>query len=444
MLEKIKNRSAKITVIGTGYVGLPLALAFAEEGFQVTGFDINKEVIENLKNGQTHMTEMCLTEKIQKTLDSNNFIPSTIISSSDIFIITVPTPVDDFKNPNMKYIKSAAESIATVLKEGNLVILESTVYPGATEEVIQPILEEKTGLKAGVSFGLGFSPERINPGDKVNTIKHVAKVVGAIDKNWTEVLKELYTTIITAEVFVASNIKTAEASKIIENIQRDLNIGLMNELAIIFEKLDIDITEVIKAASTKWNFNPYFPSMGVGGHCLPVDPYYLVWKANQVKYSSKIITAGREINNSMPKYCFDIILEELNKQKKPINQSKIAILGVAYKGNVGDCRESPVLTLISLLKKFNANLYIYDPLVEKTIISSIKNTTACDSFDQAVEKSDCIVVSVEHDEFKAIDFKALSTKFEQGKKPIIFDGKNLFDPELIKNTGFVYRGIGRK
>jgi nucleotide sugar dehydrogenase len=305
--QKVKDKSAVLSIIGLGYVGLPTAVYFAENGFKVYGVDKEVNIVNGLNKGVSHLNELGLDDRIKKVVHMKKLFCTNdtkeAVSNSDAILIIVPTPITKEKEPDLSYVISAAESVSEHLKKGQLVVLESTVYPGVTEEIVKPILESK-GLKAGLDFGLAYCPERYNPGDTKHTIENVNRIVGGINLGWANVTRDLYSHMIKAKVDAVKDIKTAEAAKVIENIQRDLNIALMNELALIFEKMEIDVMEVIKAASTKWNFNTYYPGAGVGGHCLPVDPYYLVSKAKEYGYHSKVITAGREINDFMPYQIF--------------------------------------------------------------------------------------------------------------------------------------------
>ncbi len=327
MKEKIK--SGKVCIVGLGYVGLPLAEAFSEH-ISTIGFDIDDEKIEELKKINNE-------DNLEFTSDPSK------IREADFVLICVPTPVTKSKEPDLSYVKSAAELIGKNLKRGAVVVLESTVYPGVTEEIIKPILEEESKMRCGIDFYIGYSPERINPGDEEHDLTKITKIVAGIDDETTEILAELYGLITNA--YKAKDIKTAEAAKVIENIQRDLNIALMNELAIIFHKMGLDTKSVLEAASTKWNFHKYSPGL-VGGHCIPVDPYYLVYKAKELGYHPQVILAGRAINDYMPKHVAEMAIKGLNEVGKVIKGSKVLIMGLTYKENVLDTRESPVREMV--------------------------------------------------------------------------------------------------
>jgi UDP-N-acetyl-D-galactosamine dehydrogenase len=322
MIEMLANRSAVVCVVGVGYVGLPLAEAFSKH-LKVIGYDISEKKVGELnhKNSNDHLSF---------TSDPTN------IKKADFILIAVPTPVTESKEPDLFCVRSSVETVGRNLKKGAVVVLESTVYPSVTEEIVLPLLEKSSGMKCGQDFKIGYSPERINPGDEEHGIDKITKIVSGMDEETAEVLADLYNMITT--VFKAKDIRTAEAAKVIENIQRDLNIALMNELALIFGRMNIDIMDVIEAAATKWNFNVYYPGAGagVGGHCLPVDPYYLVKKAEELGYHSKVITAGRAVNDYMPLHVFELLVDALNECERAVKNSKIVVLGFSYKEDVGD------------------------------------------------------------------------------------------------------------
>lgn len=439
--QKIKNKTAVISIIGLGYVGLPTAVYFAEKGFKVYGVDKVVRIVNGLNKGVSHLNELGLDERIKQVIDQDKFhcTNDTIeaVSNSDIVLIIVPTPISKDKEPDLSYVISAAEDISKSLKKGQLIVLESTVYPGVTDDIVKPILES-SGLKAGVDFGLAYCPERYNPGDTKHTIDNVNRVVGGITTEWAEITKDVYSYVIKAQIDTVSDIKTAEAAKVIENIQRDLNIALMNELALIFERMGIDVIEVIKAASTKWNFNVYYPGAGVGGHCLPVDPYYLVSKAREFGYHSKVITAGREINDYMPYHIFELLRDALNDMERSIKNSKVAVLGFSYKENVGDVRETPVEYFVTELVKRGAIVTVVDPYVDEKYIKSFGVSYSKDIY-EALKEADAFVVMTSHNIFKDMDI-------EKAKKlmnnPLVIDGRRIFSKTKMNEKGFVYKGVG--
>lgn len=439
--QKIKNKTAVISIIGLGYVGLPTAVYFAEKGFKVYGVDKVVRIVNGLNKGVSHLNELGLDERIKEVVDLNKFhcTNDTIeaVSNSDIVLIIVPTPITKDKEPDLSYVVSAADDISKSLKKGQLIVLESTVYPGVTDDIVKPILES-SGFKAGVDFGLAYCPERYNPGDTKHTIDNVNRVVGGITREWADITKEVYSYVIKAQIDTVSDIKTAEAAKVIENIQRDLNIALMNELALIFEKMGIDVIEVIKAASTKWNFNVYYPGAGVGGHCLPVDPYYLVSKAREFGYHSKVITAGREINDYMPHHIFELLRDALNDMERSVKNSKIAVLGFSYKENVGDVRETPVEHFITELVKRGAIVTVVDPYVDEKYIKSFGVSYSKDIYD-ALKEADAFVVMTSHNIFKNID---LDRAKKLMNNPLVIDGRRIFNKDNLDKRGFTYKGVG--
>jgi len=407
-----------VCIVGLGYVGLPLAEAFSKH-LKVTGYDIDEEKIKNL-NSNNNEDNLEFTTK-----------PSRI-RQADFVLICVPTPVTKSKEPDLSYVKSAAELVGKNLKKGAVVVLESTVYPGVMEEIVKPILEEKSGMKCGADFKIGYSPERVNPGDKEHTIDKLTKIVAGMDEETTEILAELYGLI--TNVYKAKDIKTAEAAKVIENIQRDLNIALMNELAMIFYKMGLDTKAVLEAASTKWNFHHYSPGL-VGGHCIPVDPYYLVYKAKELGYHPQVILAGRAINDYMPKHVAEMAIKGLNEAGKVIKGSKVLIMGLTYKENVPDTRESPVREMVKELREFGVNVYGYDPLLSKEEIEAF-GVNALDDFNVIM---DCVIVAVAHDEFKRMKLDDIR-KF-MNDKPVLVDVRRMFDEQESNKKGFYYKGL---
>ncbi len=446
--QKILDRTAVITIVGLGYVGLPTAVQFAEKGFRVLGTDKNKKILELINKGECHLNDLNIGERVREVVKSGKLSAvnetSIAVQRSDVVLIIVPTPVYPDKTPDLRPVVSAGEDIAHGLSAGKLIVLESTVYPGLTEEVLIPILEKsvwRQRLEAGVDFGVAHVPERYNPGDSKHTITDVVRVVGAINTDWLEVTSLLYRQILK-DVCEVRNIRTAEATKVIENIQRDLNIALMNELALIFERMDIDVMDVIKAAQTKWNFNVFYPGAGVGGHCLTKDGLYLVNKANKLGYHSKIILAGRSVNDSMPYHMLDMLIDALNKHERSVNGSKIVILGLSYKENIGDIREAPAVVLIEELRERGAEVVIVDPYIDtatiKTYPTLVNNRSAMYS---AMNGADAIVLMTAHMEFLGLD---LTRMVGEVRTPILIDGRRIFDPAEAKKHGFTYSGVGAR
>jgi UDP-N-acetyl-D-galactosamine dehydrogenase len=405
-----------VGVVGLGYVGLPLAKAFATH-LKVIGYDIDATKIEQLNTNEPNL---------ELTAD-----PS-LIKHADFVIIAVPTPVTLSKEPDLRHVKSAAETVGKNLKSGATVVLESTVYPGVTEEVVAPVLENESALKCGIEFYIGYSPERINPGDEAHDLTEITKIVAGMDDATTERLAALYGLI--TNVYKAKDIRTAEAAKVIENIQRDLNIALMNELAIIFQKMGLDTKSILEAAATKWNFQQYMPGL-VGGHCIPVDPYYLVYKAKEFGYHPQVILAGRSINDYMPKHVAEMAIKGVNEVGKVIKGSKVLIMGLTYKENVPDTRQSPVKEMVKELKEFGIDVYGYDPLLSSAEINGF-GVKALDNLDM---KMDCVIVAVAHDEFKKMEFEDIA-KF-MNVKPVLIDVRGMLNEEAAKGKGFYYRGL---
>ena len=441
LYQKIRDKSATIAVIGMGYVGLPTAVNFAEHGFHVIGVNRTLEKVELINQGGCYLTDLDIDERVSRVVQSENLIATTdtaeATKKSDAIVITVPTPITSDKKPDLSHVVDAGQGIARGLDNGKLVVLESTVYPGVTEEILQPILEQ-SGLIAGADFGLAYCPERYNPGDPQHGVADIVRVVGGITPAWTALAARLYKSN-AKDVVPVKNIKTAEAAKVIENIQRDLNIALMNELALIFERLQIDIMDVIKAAATKWNFNVYYPGAGVGGHCLPVDPYYLVQKAEELGYHPQVITAGRAINDYMPLHVFQLVADALNEQEHAVNGSKIAVLGLSYKENVGDPRESPSEVVVGELKKRGARVHLVDPYVDERTLRAlaIPEATAY----EALAAADALVLMTAHRDFAGLDLRKIKGLM---RTPIIVDGRRFFDPETAAKLGFTYKGVGAK
>jgi len=411
-------KSAVVCIVGLGYVGLPLAKAFSKS-LKVIGFDTDDEKINRLSQHDS--------ATLTFTTDSKQ------IGEADFIIITVPTPVTKSKEPNLSYIISAARIISQNMKKGSTVILESTVYPGVTEDILKPALEE-AGLKCGDDFRLAYSPERINPGDKEHTIDKIAKLVVGMDEETTEIVTELYRQVIP-NIFKVKDIKTAEAAKVIENIQRDLNIALMNELALIFEKMGLSTKDVLDAAATKWNFHRYSPGL-VGGHCIPVDPYYLVYKAKELGYHPQVILAGRAINDYMPKHVAGVAIKALNNAGKVIKGSRVLIMGLTYKENVADIRETPAKDMIEGLQQYGVEALGYDPQLDN-IEEEFKIEAVLDF--EEVPKVDCIIAAVAHDAFQEITLDKLRSIMND--KPILIDVSGLFSREEAVKKGFYYTSL---
>ena len=403
----------KIAVVGLGYVGLPLAAAFSEK-YEVVGFDVNAKRIEELKSGYDRTLELS-NEQMKKAIDNGMKFSLNLddIRSCNFFIVTVPTPIDKNKRPDLTPVVKATESVAKVLKKGDIVVYESTVYPGVTEEICVPLLE-KSGLKFNKDFFCGYSPERINPGDKEHTVTKIKKITSGSTPEIAEKVDEIYRSIITAGTHKASSIKVAEAAKVIENTQRDINIAFMNELAMIFNKMNIDTNAVLQAAGTKWNFLNFRPGL-VGGHCIGVDPYYLTHKAQELGFHPEIILAGRRINDNMGKYAADQVVKLMIKRGVLINSARVLVLGLTFKENCPDIRNSRVIDVIEELRDFGCSVDVYDPWADEAEVKREYGITPLKSFDEA--DYDCVVIAVAHDKFKGLKFS----------KALVYDIKNVYE-----------------
>lgn len=410
----------KIGIIGLGYVGLPLAVEFGKT-IDVVGFDIDQGRIEELKNGvdRTREVESVELKQAVKLSYSSNI---NDLNDVNYYIVTVPTPVDEFKKPDLRPVESASRTVGKVLKKGDIAIFESTVYPGCTEEVCVPILEKESGLKFNTDFFCGYSPERINPGDKLHRVTTIKKVTSGSTPEVAEKVDQLYKKIIKAGTHKASSIKVAEAAKVIENSQRDLNIAFVNELALIFEKVGIDTHEVLEAAGTKWNFLPFKPGL-VGGHCIGVDPYYLTYKAEGLGYRPEVILSGRRINDNMPVYIANSVIKLMAKNDLPINKSRILVLGVTFKEDCPDIRNSKVADVVKELQTYGAIVDVYDPHADGKEVAHEYGLKLIDSL---TEKYHSIVLAVGHQEFRDLDWSVI-----KGEKTVIYDVKGFLDKSLI-------------
>lgn len=423
------KKKPKICIIGLGYVGLPLAVRCVEKGYQVYGLDKDKKKVDIINSGKSPIKEKFLDNYFPK-LKPSATTDEKIIKKADIVLICVPTPVDELHNPDLGPVRGAVEAVSRNLKKGALVVLESTVNPGVSEEIIAPIFE-KAGQKIGKDVFIAHCPERIDPGNEKWNVTNLPRVVGSIDKKGLKTALDFYKSIIDAEIKPMKSIRAAEAVKIVENSFRDINIAFVNELAKSFNKLDIDIVDVINGASTKFSFMPHWPSCGVGGHCIPVDPYYLIERAKQSGFDHKFLKIAREVNNSMPKYTVELLQDSLNEIKLPMNGTNIGILGISYKENVDDIRESPYFKIVKILKKYGVNIFSFDPYVAR--LSDAK------SLHEILRKATALIITKGHREFKKLDPKV----FKKYGIKVIIDGANCLDKDKIKKLGIIYRGIGR-
>ena len=425
------GKNLSIGVIGLGYVGLPLLIEFNKK-FRTVGFDISKKRIHELKKRKDFNQDIT-KGKIKKKLNLTNNVKD--IENLNIYIVTVPTPLTKAKKPDLSHLKHATKIISKVLKRNDVVVYESTVYPGATEEVLVPILEKKTKLQLNKDFFVGYSPERISPGDKKHTLNKITKIVSASNKKTAVFLSKLYSSIIKPGTYVTTDIKTAEAAKIVENVQRDLNISLMNELSIIFNKMNIDTSEVIKAASTKWNFMKFKPGI-VGGHCIRVDPYYLTSKSLDLGYRPNVISSGRKINENMGLYVAKNIIKIIKKKKLKTNKIKIGIMGLGFKENCGDIRNSQVFNIIEYLERFNCKIFIEDPFVNPKLLSQKFRKKFSKKIRTVVN---VLVFAVAHDDYKKLSISNIKRKLVKDN-PILIDLKSIFNAKsLRKNNIFVWK-----
>ena len=410
----------KIAIIGLGYVGLPLAVAFGAK-YQVVGFDINAERIANLKNG-LDTTLQCTSQEIANASKLVFTHDLSQIKDASIFIITVPTPVTKDKQPDLHLLRTASKMVGEVLKKGDIVIYESTVYPGCTEEDCVPVLEEFSRLKYNQDFYCGYSPERINPGDKVHTLTKIIKVTSGSTPEVASVVDNLYASIITAGTHKASSIKIAEASKSIENAQRDINISFVNELALIFDKMDIDTNEVLAAAATKWNFLPFKPGL-VGGHCIGVDPYYLAHKATSLGYHPQVILSGRHVNDQMSAFVTEKVIKLLIKNNFKVQGAKVLLLGVTFKENCPDIRNSQAFEIYTALKKLGVDVFAFDPFANAQEVLDNHQINLVTS----LETYDAIVLTVAHDFFKSLNY----TSLKSSANSVIYDTKAILDKSIV-------------
>jgi UDP-N-acetyl-D-galactosamine dehydrogenase len=420
----------RLAVVGLGYVGLQVATAFAEH-LEVMGFDIDAQRVEELRGGHDHTGEVpperLNNGRLHLTTDPQ------ALKGCDLFIVAVPTPVDRAKRPDLTALKEASRLVGRALRKGATVVYESTVYPGCTEEVCVPILEEESGLKAGADFKVGYSPERINPGDPEHTLERVVKVVAGQDEATTEMLARLYGLVVRAGVYKAPDIRTAEAAKVIENVQRDLNIALMNELAMLFHRLGLDTHEVLKAARTKWNFLPFEPGL-VGGHCIPVDPYYLTHKAQELGYHPEVILAGRRINDAMGRYVAEQTVKLLIRAGRPVRGARVLVLGVTFKENVRDARNSRVLDLVQELEGYGCAVDVHDPCVGEVDRERLGLNFVDDPFERRPEGYDAVVLAVPHRAFRAREWAAYLALFGDARPGVFVDVKGVFR-EAAKSQG---------
>ncbi|MFZ5986185.1 MAG: nucleotide sugar dehydrogenase [Bacillota bacterium] len=431
-LKKIKQGEEPISVVGLGYVGLPLAVAFGAK-VPVIGFDINMKKIEeysvNIDRSGEVSEEQMRAANVMYTCNPED------LRKAKFHIVAVPTPVDKNHKPDLKPVLSASTIIGRNLTQDSIVVYESTVYPGVTEDICVPVLEKESGLKCGIDFFVGYSPERINPGDKEHTIDKIVKIVSGQDEKTLEIIAGVYEIIVTAGVHRASSIKVAEAAKVIENTQRDLNIALMNELAIIFDKMGIDTIEVLKAASTKWNFLKFYPGL-VGGHCIGVDPYYLTFKAEEIGYRPEVILAGRRINDSMGKFVAEKTVKNIIKSGKNVKGSKVLILGCTFKENVPDIRNSKVFDIVNELREYEVDIIVSDPIASSSESLAEYDVSLTD-FNE-VCNVDAVILAVAHKKYLEMDQSEITSKLSKGKS-VLIDVKGIMDRHRLSDDIIYWR-----
>lgn len=430
LYEKIVKGEKKLSLVGLGYVGMPIAVAFSKK-IKVIGFDLNEKKIDMYKSGKDPTGEVG-DEGIKSCSVEFTSNPEKLREAS-FHIVAVPTPINEDKTPDLTPVISASEILGKYLTKGSIVVYESTVYPGVTEEICVPILEKESGLKCGRDFKVGYSPERINPGDKVHRLETIVKIVSGMDEETLEEVAQIYSLVCLAGVYKAESIKVAEAAKVIENSQRDINIAFMNELAIIFEKMGIDTKHVIEAAGTKWNFLKFQPGL-VGGHCIGVDPYYLTYKANKLGYDSQVILAGRRINDSMGKYVAERTVKKLIANNVNVKSAKVGILGFTFKENCPDTRNTRVIDIVRELEEYGIEPIVCDPVADR---EEARHEYGIELKDSDVLKDlDTLIIAVAHEEFKKLDSK----NFEKMlcKNGVIADIKGIFEKEDFEKNGYVY------
>jgi len=429
--QQLINGEKALAVVGLGYVGMPLAIEFAKK-IRVIGYDKSEYKINCYKRGIDATGEVG-NEAIRSTtaLFSSD---DSVLDDALFYIVAVPTPIAEDKTPDLSFLVYASRDVGRHLKKGDIVVYESTVYPGVTEEVCVPVLEEESGLACGADFKVGYSPERINPGDRVHTVTKVLKIVSGMDEESLEEISRVYSIIVEAGVYKAESIKVAEAAKVIENTQRDLNIALMNELSIIFSKMNINTKAVLEAAGTKWNFLKFTPGL-VGGHCIGVDPYYLAYKAQQLGYHPDVILAGRRINDTMGKYVAENTVKQLIKADKQIKGAKVLIMGFTFKEDVPDARNTKVADIINELKEYGIKVYVTDPVADREEVMR-EYALNIQDFDE-VNEIDAVILAVAHKQFREIPLECLKEKYSNGAK-VLMDVKSIFTPGEAEQQGFLY------
>lgn len=434
LYAKILNKEERIAVVGLGYVGMPIAVAFANK-VNVIGFDHNKKKIELYKSGLDPTNEVGNDEIKNTTVEFT--ADETKLKEAKFHIVAVPTPINSDKTPDLSPVEGASRTVGRNLTKGSIVVYESTVYPGVTEDICVPILEKESGLKCGVDFKIGYSPERINPGDRVHRLENITKIVSGMDEESLNEITKVYELVIEVGVHRAGSIKVAEAAKVVENSQRDINIAFMNELAMVFDRMDIDTKEVVEAMNTKWNALGFTPGL-VGGHCIGVDPYYFVYEAEKLGYHSQIVLAGRIINDGMGKFVADAIIKKLILANKVVRQARVVILGITFKENTPDTRNSKVVDIINRLREYGIDPIVVDPEAD---FDEAKREYGIDLVDiKEVKDADCLVLAVAHDTFNQMgwdEIDSLYGEFENNEK-VLIDVKSILDRNEIEEKGYSY------
>lgn len=434
LYNEIINRKERIAIIGLGYVGMPLAIAFAKK-VEVIGFDLSEAKVDLYKAGVDPTNEV--GNQVIKESSVNFTTDERDLKQAKFHIVAVPTPINSDKTPDLSPVQGASSVIGRNLSKGSIVVYESTVYPGVTENICIPILEKESGLICGIDFKVGYSPERINPGDKINTLESIIKIVSGQDSESLEEIAKIYELVINAGVYKASSIKVAEAAKVVENSQRDINIAFMNELAMVFDRMEIDTNEVVEAMNTKWNALGFYPGL-VGGHCISVDPYYFIYEAEKLGYHSQIVLAGRKINDGMGRFIAESIIKKLILANKVVKNSKVVFLGLTFKENTPDTRNSKVIDIIESLKEYGIHAIVVDPIADPEEAKRHYGINLQKIED--IKNADCIVVSVAHKEFKEMTINMLDSKFGNfvNNEKVLIDVKGLFDIKEIEEKGYSY------
>ena len=432
LYKRIKNQEESISLVGLGYVGMPIAVEFAKRGVKVIGFDLNSAKIETYKSGIDPTNEV--GDDVIKNTTVEFTANAEDLKRAKFHIVAVPTPVNDDHTPDLTPVEGASEILGRNLTKGSVVVFESTVYPGVTEDICVPILERESGLKCGVDFKIGYSPERINPGDKVHRLSTITKIVSGMDEETLDTVAKVYEIVVDAGVHRAESIKVAEAAKVIENSQRDINIAFMNELSIIFNKMGIDTKSVLEAAGTKWNFLKFYPGL-VGGHCIGVDPYYLTYKAEELGYHSQIILSGRRINDDMGKYVAENVVKNLIASNKAVKGANVAILGFTFKENCPDTRNTKIIDIVKELNEYGVEPVIADPTADAAEAKKLYGVDFVDM--DTIKDMDAVVLAVAHTEFANLSMEQINNFFGEGKK-VLLDLKGLLNRKDYEAAGYSY------